>query len=433
LVPLVYYFIHNLREIKSQNILINNHRFFLLLALLIMTIALIPRSAGRIDPDGFSRPFIASAILILTGVPILIFPTLLSQTTRIRFVLMASIIFGIFGSHESQLARMMQIPVQILHQPAQTVSNTGLYGVGENVLMDEAQVSRQRAIKEVLVALLNSQESYYDVTNHNSDYSFQGRPSPITDTAFYNTPTASQQLKLIEQLEEKRVPLALISANNILHDGGTLPLRAFWIYRYLLENYIPFEDNSGYVWMIRKGEETRLIDTRYHIGRKQEQSLLLEKAFGQYELLGLPASWGNSYGALIKKLDNPIDLMEITTNISQGDRVGDDVGQWTISGKKPSINVNFPTKANSDFLFLETVQNSCHGTISLSWKNNFTNETQISSFSFQNISDKFFIPVSASPSWYMSPSVNAISITFYPKTECQVTIKSLMLYSRIIP
>jgi hypothetical protein len=49
----------------------------------------------------------------------------------------------------------------------------------------------------------------------------------------------SQQKRAVEQLSQNLPRLALLEGDNIIHDGGGLALRTHYLYRFILDNYVP--------------------------------------------------------------------------------------------------------------------------------------------------------------------------------------------------
>jgi hypothetical protein len=183
--------------------------------------------------------------------------------------------------------------------------------------------------------------------------------------------------------------------------------------------------------MIRKGEEGRLAKTNYRVGTPQEQIELLNTAFGQSNLYGLPAAWGNSMNTLASKLSNPLNLMKIGIISAQNNLTVED-GHWAVAGKNLSIVLKIPGSVKGDFVYLAITQNNCGGTIQLFWKNRFVSQFRDDqSFRFDNISTHFLIPVSAFPSWELSPSVDEITLKFYFERKCNFEIQNLVVYTRV--
>ncbi len=62
-------------------------------------------------------------------------------------------------------------------------------------------------------------------------------------TAPYNMVSLAQQKRSVERLSKNLPPLALLEGANIIHDGGGLALRNPYLYRFIVDNYVPrFED-----------------------------------------------------------------------------------------------------------------------------------------------------------------------------------------------
>lgn len=403
-----------------------------LVAYLILCISLIPRSANRIDAVAFSRPYSTSIILVVFGAPMLL-PAIGNSNKRASSLLIMALLFGVLGSQERFLQSPWKLINQIIREPPQTVygSAIGLGGVGESVLMDANQVERQMQIKSVLDQILLSDETYYNLTNHNSDYAFQMRPNPVPYTSFYNAPTTSQQVRAINELERRGVPLVLIDGENILWDGGPLSLRSYHIYQYLLGKYLPFQDEFGRTWMIRKNETDRLSKTNYSIVSEQEVPKILNLVFRQKDLQGIPASWGNSYESLNSKLRNPIDILS-SDGVSNSHNLKEKSGEWTATGNDPWLVFSLPSNVQGDMLYIEVEQANCRGQMQIFWSTNlYKGFTEDQSFVFNFVGSQFLIPVSSAPSWALSDYITEIRIDV-PNRNCRVRFNNIVLYERII-
>jgi len=411
----------------------NRENLFTLIALFIISIVIIPRAAGRIDPVAFSRPGLTSIGLVICGLPLVILPNIRKSSLLPILPLIFAIIFGLLGNQEAQLRNTWIIPQQILQEPNDTVDGSalGLPTIGTGILIDQDQLKRHLEIKTVLEQILGPNETYFDATNHSADYGIQGRPSPVTDLAPYNVPSTDQQKRIVEQLDANNVPLALIQAENILHDGGTLSLRNFIIYEYLLNNYYPFMDEFGRIWMVRIGQENRLIGTNYRIGGKTEQINLLTQAFWQIDLASIPSSWGKSMGSLVGNLTDPHNLLSESQVIDHNGVALLDNGMWNILGSDSFLVFNLPQDLDGDLLYLEFSHEISDGYFQIYWadehNSNFEEER---SFKFSGSSDKYLVPVSAAPSWTKSDFVTKIRVAFPNGTSNDIQLVKVYLYSR---
>lgn len=406
---------------------------FTLIALFIISVLMIPRAAGRIDPVTFSRPGLASIGLIICGLPLVIMPNVRKSSIIPYLALGLAVIFGLLGNQETQLQNARKLPNQVLQEPAKTVDGSalGLPTIGNTVAIDEKQLQRQIEIKTVLDQLLGTQETYYDATNHSADYPIQGRPSPVSDLAPYNAPSTQQQERIVKQLEEKQIPLALIRAENIAHDGGSLSLRNYVIYDYLIEQYLPFADEFGRVWMIKSGQEKRLEKTSYRIGSKQEQIDLLTQSFGLRDLAGLPAAWGKSMATLDAKLSGPKDLLAEGKVIDQFGIEFTTNGSMVIQEPDSYIVFEIPSTVEGDLLYLEFNQEIESGNFQVYWADGkYIDFGDNNSFTFRSNSSKYLVPMSAAPSWAKSQHITRLRIIFPEADLSEIQLMKVFLYTR---
>lgn len=427
LIPILIILIRN--QFKQHSIEFQ----FTLIALFIISVLMIPRAAGRIDPVTFSRPGLASIGLIICGLPLVIVPNGRKPSILPYLTISFAVIFGLLGNQETQLQNARKLPNQVLQEPVKTVDGSalGLPTIGNAVAIDENQLQRQIEIKTVLEQLLGTQETYYDATNHSADYPIQGRPSPVSDLAPYNAPSTQQQERIVNQLEEKQIPLALIRAENIAHDGGSLSLRNYVIYDYLLEEYLPFADEFGRIWMIKSGQEERLETTKYRIGSKQEQIDLLTQSFGLRDLAGLPAAWGKSMATLEAMLSDQKDLL------AEG-YVIDQFGiEYTINGnmaiQEPDSYIVFeiPSTVEGDLLYLEFNQEINSGNFQVYWADDeYKDFNDNNSFTFGSNSSKYLVPMSAAPSWARSEHITRLRIVFRNSNLSEIQLIKVFLYTR---
>ncbi len=418
-----------------RNQLTNNkiENQFILIALLISSIYIIPRAAGRIDPVAFSRPALTSIGLIICGLPLVTLTNIRKSSLLLVFPLLFSFIFGLLGNQESQLQNARKIPGQIIAEPPNTVNGAslGFPAIGNAITIDQNQLKRQIELKTVLDQILDPNETFFDATNHSVDYGFQGRPSPVSDIAPYNAPSPVQQKRIVEQLEEKQVPVALIQAENILHDGGSLSLRNYTICAYLLKEYIPFVDDFGRIWMVRSGQEDRLRGTNYRVGNEMEQIELLSQAFWQKNLAGIPSAWGNSISSLSDELSDGQNVFSKAKILETNDLELVYKESWQVVGENASISFELPQSVDGDLLFIEFNHEVKNGNFQIFWTDeNNPNFDEENSFIFSGLSGKYLIPLSAAPSWAKSNHITMIRIDFPGGTANDIRLEKVYLYKR---
>jgi hypothetical protein len=366
---------------------------------------------------------------------LIILPPIKNDLHKAIVILLFALFLGLLGSQELYAKNAMSLPKQVISEPDVKLftKKTGLSNIGNKALINDIQLKRQVGIRKVLNQLLAPQETYFDATNHVANYGFQGRPSPVSVPAVYNASSIPVQQRMIDQLEEKQVPLVLLSTVQEASDGGTISFRNYAIYDYLLKNYLPFQDKLGYVWMIRKGEEKRLAKTKYKVGSNEENLALLNSLLWQEDLLGLPASWGNSIQSLSNRMTNPQDILENGAVESTHSLQELENGDWQVSGPDPFIVFSVPTGAHGDLLLMEMSQKITGGPMRIFWETSLVPDFQeTDNFSFETNSSRFIIPLSSAPSWHLSDNVRNIRIDFPNNYKGVIHFNNLTLYDRAL-
>ena len=82
---------------------------------------------------------------------------------------------------------------------------------------------------------------------------------PLAVTAPYNLVSLKQQKRAVENLSEPP-KIALLQADNITHDGGGLALRNPYLYRFVIENYMPRYE-KGFIVGYKKTGDSEALDT----------------------------------------------------------------------------------------------------------------------------------------------------------------------------
>lgn len=416
---------------KRKEIISNKKILFLLFFLMISIAFLIPRAFGRIDKSELSRPYTPNFLLFFIF-PILIFP-FIKKEHKIYFILLFSIIIGAIGytnkTFEHTLGTLNNLKI---YKAENTISGEreGLSGIGKEVRMDGKQLGRQKNLRKTLKNLLKKGETFYNTTNHNADYIFQGLPIPTRYYTIYDISSKYFQMEVIKELKEKEVLLVLIFSENYIFDGGTLPFRAPEVYFYLLENYTPFEGDGGYIWMIKKDEIARL-EGKYEIKDLKGQIELLNKAFFMKNLKYLPASWGASIVSISRQLEKEAGIKDINLvdikGIEKKEKFlitcADD--QYLVFEVPPNI------KADYFYIHLKGLKNE-KDKIQIFWANDlypsFCEESsQI--FYFSKFG-RYLIPISYSPSFKVQSKRRFIRLDFQEEIGNIIKIKDLAFYKK---
>ncbi|WP_316893512.1 hypothetical protein, partial [Ralstonia mannitolilytica] len=114
----------------------------------------------------------------------------------------------------------------------------GLPNVGI-AYIEESQWNRINRLNKLLELRLAANETYLDLTSRNAHYFYLNRSPAMPVTAPYNLTPPTQQRRAVDALSVSPPKLALLQADNIVHDGGGLALRNPYLYRFVMDNYVP--------------------------------------------------------------------------------------------------------------------------------------------------------------------------------------------------
>jgi len=241
-VPLIICF---LAMDKKRFSLIEN-RFFVFT--FILSMLYIPYSMGRIDP-GMSRTGIVSVLVWTTLFPLTIY---MQRRFSAIICIMISISAGLI-LHSIDI-RSANIKNTISFQnPSPSLMNMNIYGFDQIgfVHADKMHIERVKKIDSFINSNIGKNETFLNLTSRNALYFYLDKVPPVNIPAAYNMVPPAQQRRNIERLEKNIPPIALLFADNIIHDGGGLALRTPILYRWVIENYIPLEID-GVIYGISK-------------------------------------------------------------------------------------------------------------------------------------------------------------------------------------
>ena len=212
--------------------------FYPALIFFSFSVLLIPYSMGRIDPGDVSRPGLVS--IFGWGV---LFPLLLwgisNAKTRAFVVLSAVFMSALLGLGVTSFSGLSSIAAQKVNSPPLRDSVVaGLPNVGI-AYIEESQWNRINRLNKLLELRLAANETYLDLTSRNAHYFYLNRSPAMPVTAPYNLTPPTQQRRAVDALSVSPPKLALLQADNIVHDGGGLALRNPYLYRFVMDNYVP--------------------------------------------------------------------------------------------------------------------------------------------------------------------------------------------------
>ena len=412
---------------------LNNRREVLVFSsiIFITSILFIIRGAGRIDPGAFSRLGLATTWIVGVLLPILIFYIF----PRYKSIILTSIIlffisiFGYIGNSLSLNQLILKVNSNTQLPPNFKYSeNLGIYNLG-NGLFDETHVSRIIKIKTFLEKVLDKNETFLNLTNRNALYFYLNRKIPIETGAFYNLVSEGQQQRATEILSKDIPKVAILEADNFLHDNVKLPLRSQLLYRFFMQNYQPLEVD-GIVYGIRND----IFDNFKENISKKEQMNLLEKVFFTSNLQFIPSEWGKSFTQLNRKLikTNENISMESFHDLTQINE------NYKVSGIDPYIiyklNKNILGTNNGILGFKFDCLDSTKGVnnFEIYYKNEGLDfsESMITRFSSDNNIN--IVPLEANPKYLNLKNMDKIRIDLAPNSSCKkFSISNVTLYQKV--
>lgn len=211
--------------------------FYPSLVFFIFSILLIPYAMGRIDSFGLSRPG-TSTVLCSSMLLLLVFIKNWHPLNKSICILFIMTFISLKGE-SLEIKNFAETATQnkLLVNNLVSGEKVGLSNLGV-VNIDSTHLDRIKRLNELLNEKLKDDESYLDLTSRNAQYFYTDRVPLLPVTAMYNLASPLQQKRVIESL--KSLPkVALLQANNIIHDGGGLALRNHYIYQFIIDNYFP--------------------------------------------------------------------------------------------------------------------------------------------------------------------------------------------------
>lgn len=212
-----------------------------------------PYSMGRIDPAAISRPGLLTNFAWTILLPILLSP-LLGARGKAALAMSVTFVCAGLGLVSVNMGGFSDVLVRNQVGPLWVGVDHGLKNLGAG-LVDLQHVDRLTRINNVLNKHLAPHEGYLDLTGRNAHYMYFNRPPLIAITAPYNLAPIQQQRRAVGQLANFLPRLALLEADNINQDGGSMALRTHLMYRFVLKHY-DAELHDGYVFGFSREERS---------------------------------------------------------------------------------------------------------------------------------------------------------------------------------
>lgn len=229
-------------------------------ALFALSLLLVPYTMGRIDWGSISRAgtYTIWALAFLT--PLLLARVESEPSAWHPALVGLALVVLCLGPPVDLATVHAAIRPRVDVGLVRDTQRAGLPGVGRAAL-DAAHFERLSRLAAEIRPALGGSRSYLDLTSRSAHHAYL-RLAPVVPTpAPYNLSARSHQEDAVRAIERARPALALLSAENVLFDGGTLALRDPVVFRYVIDRYAPYADGPfvfGRRFDRRPGQEVGL-------------------------------------------------------------------------------------------------------------------------------------------------------------------------------
>ena len=291
-----------------------------------------------------------------------------------------------------------------------------------------AHFDRLVTVKRRLDQFLSPDETYLDMSNRIAHYFYFDRPPPVETGAFYNMVTPQQQLRVVQALEKKHVPVALTWAENLQPDGLKASARAPLVYRYLVLNFVPVTygtlETGVYDFMVRPDRLGRLDLPAADPAKPSAETLaILDRDFLMPSLGRTPTAWGNSADTVRKRLRRVVAFHTPGAVAYEGvERDGD--GTHRVIGAHPTVVLDL-TRANirgrdAGVLVFDLV---CLGSrakpaVDLSWTSVGAPADPRATFHVPTVRGTTIVPLFEAPRWLLAGPLEGLRITLAEPDSC---------------
>lgn len=394
------------------------------LPIFIVSLLFVVRAAGRIDPGG-SRLGIASVWALAMLLPVLMF-----ASARVRgghlllWVGLAGLLIPYIGSaasagHVKTLRGNFDPPDATALDRSVNSRTVDAARLGSSVA-NPAHLARIVAVDRVLDRVLDASETYLDLSGRHALYFYVGRKPALESASMYNLVGERQQRRAIATLRAANFPAILLSADNIVQDGGPSSLRSNLVYReVLLSQGYRLATIGDQVWMVRDDRLARLAPgpaTSVMDMRSVEALGVLDPIYRRQDLMGVPASWGRSAATLDKTLAAPVSRIEAGRPASSKGVRGDGAGSYAILGTDPYVRFDISGSAVSGRAAgVLSFDFSCDApmaapVVAVRWATPATGESAMNLLTFRAHQGRLIVPVDSAPSWLLAERIDSLRL-----------------------
>lgn len=394
--------------------------------LLLLGLLLLPYAMGRIDPGDVSRAGQVSVVMLLFMLPLLLWPSLAALPRAGASLLLVVVAAAVNPASLSSRALLAAAAPRVPADLSKDGDAVGLPGLGRG-WVEDAQWSRLQRVGAVFNEHLAPGAPYLDLTNRSAQHAYLGRPSALAVPARYNLVSPAQQQRVVSALAMAPPSLALLEADNLVHDGGGLALRSPALYRFVLARYRPREVHGLIIGDLRgPGDDAELTPL---------QAQLFERAFARSDLEQLPQAWGRSAERLAPR-------MELVRRFDDAAWIATDL-QWQavgrrVSGPAPALMLDLQQQpldgASAGLLRVEfrcaVPQPAARVTLRW-WGDLGTSPQQPAQLSFSAAPGVLIVPLDAQPRWSLMRRIEGLSVHIDQAAGCgMVDLRSAAMLRR---
>ncbi|HJV66997.1 MAG TPA: hypothetical protein VJ550_14790 [Geomonas sp.] len=277
---------------------------------------------------------------------------------------------------------------------------TGLYPAGYE--------REARAVREAMDSILAPGETFLDLTVDGLHYFSSGRKLLTEYPVYYVYPGDKPQFRALDVLRRNHVRVSLLD-NSWVIDHSPVSIRAFYLYRYALQNGLPLEISP---------KKTVLMPAEYFrrlnlpVPDEAATMRLLDRQFADNDLGHLPEVWGRGVAKFAKKLRLCRDFSRPQPGNQSECRLP--LGPPLKGGDGGVLVVDLATGGGREV--------PCE----LFWRNGKLGE--VSSLRFTARSGPQIIPADSSHRWLLASSISEVGIRSLDGRP--LSISSARLYAR---
>ena len=383
---------------------------------LLIGLLFVIRAAGRIDA-GASRLGIASVWALALLVPMVLFASVRVRGIHyLGWMAVVGCLLPYSGSLPPSRAGNFD-PIDATPFDIAPNSRSIQDGRLGAAIAHPSHLARIVMVRSVLDRVLEPKETYLDLSGRHAMYYYVERRPPVESASTYNLVGEGQQERAIRSLRAERPAAILLSADNIVHDGGPSSLRSNLVYReVLLSRRYRLVTIGTQVWMIRADRISRLApgEATSVMALDDPAALpVLDKIYRLEDLQALPASWGRSAASLAPTLSTLLRLPADTPSRTNGvAKTGPDT--WAIEGPDPYVRFDIAGHALSgrqagvlSFDF-RCATPEATPSIGLYWSTPQSPEGQTTLLRFVGRQGRLIVPVDSAPSWLLAGRIDSL-------------------------